>query len=147
MTDPHGWWGYRPGIVTVGAVKPGHATDGETRKRYTAAAKEYAKCSQCPYPDGCHYPRCSGKTPRKYGERLDDKLAAKLWDEGASYEQIAAACEVSKTTVTRWVYNTHRKRPKKKDPCPGCYAESLCRAKGLSCQSRRDYERWEFEND
>lgn len=148
MTDPHGWWGYRPGIVTVGAVKPGHAPDGETRKRYTAAAKQYARCEKCPWPDGCHYPRCAGPKERKpRGRSMDASLAADLWEKGKSYEEIAFACGVSVSTVTRWAHNTRHYRNAKKDPCPGCYAERLCRAKGISCQSRRDYERWKFQND
>lgn len=135
-------------LIGTGIIKPGHLGEVCERYRYTEAEKEYAKCEKCPWPDGCHYPRCSGpKQEKPRGKSMDAKLAAELWEEGASYEEIAAACGVSVSTVTRWAHNTRHYRREKKDPCPGCYAERLCRAKGMSCQSRRDYERWKFQND
>lgn len=135
-------------LIGTGIIKPGHLGEVCERHRYTEAEKEYAKCEKCPWPDGCHYPRCSGpKQEKPRGKSMDAKLAADLWEGGASYEEIAAACGVSVSTVTRWAHNTRHYRREKKDPCPGCYAKRLCRAKGMSCQSRRDYERWKFQND
>lgn len=128
-------------------IKPGHLGEVTERRRYVEAEKEYAKCQRCPWPDGCHYPKCNGpKQEKPRGKSMDNKLASELWDEGASYEEIAAACGVSVSTVTRWAHNTRRYRQAKKDPCPGCYVKDLCQRKGMSCQSKRDYERWKFEN-
>ena len=103
MTDPHGWWGYRPGIMTVGAVKPGHAPDEETRKRYTAAAKEYARCRDCPLED-CSPRRCPhrrGRKPRN-GE-WDREKARRLWDAGVSQNKIAGYCGVAPSAISQWV--------------------------------------------
>lgn len=130
-------------------IKPGHLGEVSERRRYTEAEKEYAKCKKCPWPDGCHYPRCAGpdeKAEKKRGRALNAQLAAELWDDGASYDEIAAVCGVSVSTVTRWAYNTRRYRKAKKDPCPGCYVRELCQKKGMSCQSKRDYEKWRLQN-
>lgn len=122
-------------------------TEKSPGRRYTQAEKEYARCAECPWPDGCHYPRCSGPEEEKpRGRAMDARLAAQLWEKGAAYETIAAACGVSVSTVTRWARNTGRHRRPQKDPCPTCWTRELCRGRGMSCQSRRSYERWRFEN-
>ena len=141
MTDPHGWWGYRPGIMTVGAVKPGHAPDGETRKRYTAAAKKYAKCEKCPWPDGCHYPRCAG--PESGSQKWDREKARRLWDEGISQRKIAAYCGVSPSTITRWAKQQKLTRAPRENPCDRCtYAKAACTAGHYICPDKLKYEEW-----
>ena len=104
MTDPHGWWGYRPGIVTFGAVKPGHAPDGETRKRYTAAAKEYERCKDCPLKD-CSDKLCpyGGGERRRRNMKWDREKARRLWDAGISQQKIAAYCGAAPSTISNWV--------------------------------------------
>lgn len=103
MTDPHGWWGYRPGIMTVGAVKPGHAPDGETRKRYTAAIKEYDRCKDCPLED-CSARLCPyGKERKRRNGTWDKEKARRLWDEGVSQNKIAGCCGVAPSTISVWV--------------------------------------------
>lgn len=103
MTDPHGWWGYRPGIMTVGAVKPGHAPDGETRKRYTAAIKEYDRCKDCPLED-CSARLCPyGKERKRRNGTWDKEKARRLWDEGVSQNKIAGCCGVAPSTISAWV--------------------------------------------
>lgn len=111
MTDPHGWWGYRPGIVTVGAVKPGRAPDGETRKRYTAAAKEYARCRDCPLED-CLPRMCPYRRERKSRNKKWDKEKARwLWDAGVSQRKIAGYCGVAPSTISQWVKQQGLTRP------------------------------------
>jgi len=134
--------------MTVGAVKPGHAPDGETRKRYTAAIKEYDRCKGCPLED-CSARLCPyGKERKRRNRTWDREKALRLWDAGVSQNKIAGYCGVAPSTITRWVKKQKLTRTPRENPCDRCtYAKAACTAGHYICPDKLKYEEWRKSHD
>lgn len=106
--------------------------------RYLEDAKQnYNICRYC-LLDDC-YPNRSGcllfhKERRLTAARL---TLIRMWEDGASAEEIQAATGYKEGTVRQYIRLLERE--KKMDPCITCKSKKICEAYGGTCNAKERY--------